>query len=127
MNRSLMLIVFVFVLCAASIGFILIYQPTANEDTALISIDDEIPALGADNSFNAYIELLSDGNGTIEVAPFKISYQEGKKIKLTAHPNKGWIFAYWAGDIPNDLAFDHEINITLPRGKYMAVAVFTEN
>lgn len=64
---------------------------------------------------------VSAGNGGYTLVPDKELYEYGEIVTLTAHPDAGWAFAGWDGDVPNgtnginpltfEVTQDHEISL----------------
>ena len=73
---------FVAVVCAAAIGFILLYNPKPDVTADVLEINSEPVAMGPEVSFNSDLQLICEGEGAIEVTPYKSSYSDGRDSKI---------------------------------------------
>ncbi|WP_160888799.1 InlB B-repeat-containing protein [Halobacillus litoralis] len=68
------------------------------------------------------IETDAEGNGTVSVFPDMDTYPTGEEITFDAHPEDGWEFVRWEGDIDSDET-DASVNWTV-EGSMAVTAVF---
>lgn len=120
------IIVFVVIVCVASVGFVLFYNPHPSVEISEIEIDEEPVPLGAEMIYNADLELLSQGQGAIEVTPYKTQYIQGESVKFTAHPLEGWRFDHWEGELAEELSLSDTISLRMPDGTFKIIAVFVQ-
>jgi hypothetical protein len=76
---------------------------TANPVTITVDADKTIlanfiPAAPSPPPYKIIMKSLPLGAGTISRSPFKIFYNRGEEVTLTAHPKPGYYFANWSGD-----------------------------
>ncbi len=45
------------------------------------------------------LDIIIDGNGTVNKSPDLDEYHCGANVTLTAVPDSGWAFSYWSGDL----------------------------
>ena len=45
------------------------------------------------------LNIIIDGNGTVNKSPDKPVYHYGENVTLTAVPDPGWVFDHWSGDL----------------------------
>lgn len=127
MKRMLIISVALFLMGAIGIGLILINRPAPTEiNLDEIIIESESVAFGSEIANSASLNLLSEGNGAVEVSPYETAYPAGTRVKLSPHPHEGWIFVGWSGDVPERLLNDSEIIIPLYEGVYNIIAIFVE-
>jgi hypothetical protein len=119
---------FVAAICAASVGFILLYNPgfdaATEAETAQLEIAPQPVPMGAEVSFNEDLNLLCEGGGAIEVTPYKSSYANGEQVTFTARPLDGWSFERWEGDIPDGGQNSISFTARMTGEKFSVKAVF---
>ncbi len=125
-TRNTILISFVAAVCVVALGFVLFFDPVS--DTALnsIEINDEPVALGAEDIYDAKIIMLTEGQGTVEVSPYKSGYYQGETVNFTALAFDGWEFDHWEGDIDDYYAQRSKLSFNMPGGELTLKAVFKE-
>ena len=117
-------LIFVAVVCAASVGFILLYNPKPAAMANELMIEAEPVAMGPEVAFNSDLQLISEGEGAIEVTPYKSSYADGEMVRFTARPLDGWAFDHWEGDVSAENADAESFAAMMSGGQYKVVAVF---
>jgi hypothetical protein len=83
-------------------------------------------ALGAETVHNTQIAILVEGQGTVEVSPYKTGYAQNETVKFTAHPLNGWVFDRWEGDVDESMINRSQISINMLKDTYNVTAVFIE-
>ena len=117
---------FVLVVCAASIGFVLLATPQPAAPAVGLDIPEGPVALGPETVFNPDLELLCDGAGTIEVTPYRSGYFTGESVMFTAHAMDGWKFDHWEGPLVGDGLVTSPVKVRMPGGAVTIKAVFLE-
>ena len=81
----------------------------------------------------AYTVTSDEQNCSVAVSPDKQSYLEGETVTLTAHPNTGYIFEQWRGDIegtenPITLTIDADMSVNaICTLKTYTISLFASN
>ena len=117
---------FVAAICVAAIGFILLYNPKPDITASELEINSEPVAMGPEVSFNSDLQLICEGEGSIEVTPYKASYSDGEIVRFTARPLQGWVFDHWDGDISAGNADGDSFSAMMSGGEFKLVAVFIQ-
>ena len=127
MKRILLVTVTLLIMGTISIGLILI-DTQKNQEYGLdeILIDDEAVAFGAEIAHDATLNLIVQGNGTIEACPFQTAYASGTRVTFVPHPQVGWVFIGWSGDVPSKKLESQSITIPLFEGEYNIIAIFKQ-
>lgn len=125
MKKFLVAAAILFSVCAIASGLILMNSiwGRLNNSNEII-IEDERAAFGPETETPATLNLLVEGNGTIEVQPYQASYKAGTRVTFVAHPQPDWEFVSWKGDVKSKLVYNKEITLPLFDGKYNIIAVF---
>ncbi|MCK5129033.1 MAG: hypothetical protein KAQ68_04210 [Clostridiales bacterium] len=128
MKRVIIISSALFLMGAVAIGILLINRPEPVElNLDGIIIEPEQIAFGAETvEEGATLNLITEGNGSVEVSPFEKVYPAGTRIKLSARPHEGWIFVNWLGDVPERLATKSDITIPVFDSEYNITAVFAK-
>lgn len=58
-----------------------------------------------------------EGEGTVDIVPDQVEYDEGTEVTLTATPSSGWIFSHWTGDHPVGQSEERTITVTMDGNK----------
>ena len=120
------ILIFVAVICTAAIGFIFLYNPETDIMANELQIDSEPVAMGPEVSFNSDLQLICEGEGSIEVTPYKSSYSDGEIVKFTARPLEGWVLDHWDGDISGGNISGNTFSAMMSGKEFKLVAVFVE-
>jgi len=88
-----------------------------NPETLFLDEEKSVTAL-FEQRFN--LNILFEGEGSVEIDPDQEYYNSGDSVTLTATPETGWRFSRWEGDFSGS---DNPIQITMDQDK-SATAVF---
>ncbi len=124
-KRNTILISFVAAVCVVALGFVIFFDPVSENALNNLTIEDEAVALGAEEIYDAKVIVLTAGQGTVEVSPYKTGYTQGETVKFTALPFEGWKFEGWEADIDNYYSTRSTISVHMPGGEFTIKAVFT--
>jgi hypothetical protein len=92
--------------------------PVSHEsDNPLVITMDQNRIIDANFAVNTYSLIVNATNGTVDIDPPTGPYQHGVSVTLTPHPNTGYSFIGWAGDVPAGHETDNPLTIIMDANK----------
>lgn len=95
------------------------FEGTDNPATMEITGDANVTAVFTE--VQHLLEIVSSGQGVVEIEPDEPDYEHGQEVELNAIPSQGWLFSHWDGDFTGS---DNPIIVEMDAGKSID-AVFT--
>jgi len=87
----------------------------SEEITVVMDKDKEITAHFEIKKYTLGVE--THGDGSVYIVSEQDHYEHGTEVEIDAHPDEGWYFSHWSGDVPEGEEYNEDITVFMDDDK----------